>query len=140
MPSFPVSAAMLALNTVKSISDNSAQASQYAAQANYQNQQAQWERDLNKAKESQLRRKQSSDFASGRAGLAARGIDLSSGSALLLQEDQASQDEFDALLARAGGSRTYRSLEYQAAGNRSRAAGANRQGFFDAAGGLLKKL
>lgn len=81
-----------------------AQAKQASYQAAIARQQAQHEARILQAQEQQLRRNQSKGLAAQRAVLAARGLDLTAGSALLTQEQAAADAEFDALLRRSMGS------------------------------------
>ena len=83
-------------------------------QARLQRQQAERQRKLAEIENVQLRRKQSRDLAAARVRLAAGGRETSSGSALLLQEDAAATNEFNALLSKSIGLERAHALENQA--------------------------
>ncbi|MGB0574681.1 MAG: hypothetical protein ACPGPC_00775 [Alphaproteobacteria bacterium] len=90
-------------------------------QAEFLNQQAmtcaklaERERQLNIAQNRLLRSDQSRGRSRNQAVLAARGIDPSAGSALLIQEDIAARNEFESLLARAQGLQSSIALDQQA--------------------------
>jgi hypothetical protein len=116
-----ITAAGAALSAVKSIQQGKAAQAQANFQAAVQNQQAELQRQqaararrLAAVEEAQLRRQQARDLASARARLAAGGRDIASGTALLLQEDAAAQNEFAALLERSMGLERPYAFENQA--------------------------
>lgn len=102
--------ASTAFSVVSSVAGASAQSQRAAALR----QQAATQNAIAKAEEQKLRRKQSKRLSAQSALFAARGIDPSAGSALLLQEESAAESEFDALLARAGGLARVNQLEMSA--------------------------
>ena len=110
-----------ALRTIGSVQQGRAaqaqanfQAAVQAQQATLQRQQADRERQLAAVEEAQLRRKQARELASARVRLTAAGREASTGSALLLQDDIAAQNEFNALLNRSMGLNRAYNLENQA--------------------------
>jgi hypothetical protein len=110
-------------NALAAIQERQAQGQVHQAeflnqQATTRSQLAERERQLNTAQNRILRRDQARARSGNRALLAARGIDPSAGSALLVQEDFAGRNEFEALLARAKGLQSSISLEQQAHANR----------------------
>lgn len=142
-------AALGALSSIQQGRAAQAQANFQAAvqnqQVELQHQQADRERQLTAVREAQLRRRQARDLASARARLAAGGRDLAAGSALLLQEDAAAQDEFAALLERSVGLERAHAFENQAnlshldaSRLRFQGAGARQQSYFDAGTSLLR--
>ena len=112
--------ASVALSTISAVKQGKAAQAQVNfqdavrnQQAELQRQQAERERQLTAVQEAQLRRQQARDLASARTRFAAGGRDTSSGSALLLQEDAAAQNEFAALLNRSIGLERAHALENQ---------------------------
>lgn len=138
-----------AVGTIQQGRNAQAQANFQAAvqnqQATLQRQQAERERQLTAVREAQLRRKQARDLAMARVRLAAGGQDLATGSALLLQEDAAAQNEFVALLERSMGLERAHGFENQAnlssldaSRLRAQGAAARQQSLFDAGTSLLR--
>lgn len=103
-------------------------------------QQAETQRALAKAEEQKLRRRQSRNLSALSAQLAARGLDPSAGSALLLQENSAAESEFDALLARAGALSRVNELEVGAQQADLAASATLRRGLLDTVSGARSEF
>jgi hypothetical protein len=128
------SAIVGAAQTASSARASAKQASYQAAVAQ---QQAQTEAQILAAKTAALRRDQSKALAGRRAALATRGFDLTSGSALLSQEQIAADQEFDALLFRATGGAQLFDAQAQAGYAGLSASKARRNAAFTAGTSLL---
>lgn len=76
-------------------------------------------------------------IGSQRAALAAQGVDVNDGSALAVQQDTIALGEQDALTIRNNAAREAWGFRVQAAGYRSAAGMARREGMFGAAGTIL---
>jgi len=87
----------------QSIASGAAQARNYQYQAAAAQQRVAYERQLAELRERELRKKQNAAAARQRARLAKSGVDSSAGSALLASEQDAGEDELDALFERAQG-------------------------------------
>ena len=121
----------------KATANARAQSRQASYQADILRRQAEHEARILQAEEQALRRKQSKELAAQRATLAGRGVELTAGSALLVQEQAAADAEFDALLQRAiGGARLFRSRA-EAGGAGLRASAARTNAAFTAGTSLL---
>ena len=112
-----------------------------AAQSNYQaevlRQQAQADRDKAAAEEEDFRRRQSRTAASRRAALGASGVEIGSGSPLLVSQDFASEAELGALRIRHGGEVSATRAEQSAELQRFSGRNALRAGRFRAGASLL---
>ena len=95
--------AMAALSAVGSMKAGQAAASTARFQQGLALQKAQRDREIGELSASEIRRQGSRLAATQRARLAASGVDINTGTALLLQEDLAAETEYQALVAKAGG-------------------------------------
>jgi hypothetical protein len=114
-----------------------AQADAIEAQAQIERQRADRERRVSAIEALQRRKRNSALLASQRAGLAASGGDLGSGTALLLQTDSAGEAAYEEELIRAGGNTRGTRLEQQARLNQSQAGSTRTSGGFRAGTTLL---
>lgn len=121
--------ASTAVSAAGAVSSGQAQARAANFQAAVMRQQAERERQIAARKEEDFRREQSRLFATRRAAGGASGVDLSVGSPLLVSEDFAGENEYQALTIRAGGEDAATRLEQSAALQRLQARNARTQGF-----------
>ena len=133
-----LAAAQLAMSTINNYQSGKAQAASYAQQAAAANQRAAYQRQLAAAEEQKKRKEFNSLLGKQRAQLAASGIDISQGSALLAQENSAADAEFEALMIRSTGAARATQLEQSARLSSMRASAANRSANFGLASSLLK--
>jgi len=114
---------------------------QSASQAKYQQalalQQAERERELGQMAADDRRRQGSRLAATQRARLAASGVDMNTGTALLLQEDLAAETEYQALVAEAGGDTSAAAFEAEGKLFGAKAGAARTQSYFKAGTTLL---
>lgn len=130
-------AAAFALQAAQAIAAGQSQAKAAERQAAYAQQQAAFQRQSAALEERQRRRANSALAARQRAQFGGAGIDPSSGSALLAQQDLAGQAALDELTVRAVGEARARGFEQQAALDRMRASNARTQALFGAGTKLL---
>ena len=100
--------------------------------------QAQREREMGELQAGRLRTENERVAATQRALLASGGRDISSGSALLIQEDLAEEGEFNALLTENNTAAKISSLRSQEVLERARGKNAKTASYFRAGSSLLK--
>lgn len=119
------------------VADGKTKADQAEFQAKVNEQQAGRERLISGEQEKDFRKVQSSNLAERRAAMGASGVDLSSGSALLVPEDFAAEVELQARRIRSGGEVKATRLQQQAELLRNSGQTAQRQGYARAGASLL---
>ena len=107
-------------------------------QADIYARQAAREREMGALSAKRLRAQNEQVAASQRALLASGGRDMSTGSALLIQEDLAEEGEFNALLAENNTDATISSLRAQEVMERAKGKNAQTASYFRAGSALLK--
>lgn len=131
-----LAAASLVVGAVGTVAQGQAASNQAKFQSEVQRQQAERERQIASANESDFRRKESAVLAHRRALMGASGVEAGTGSPLLTSEDFAAETELNALRIRAGGETNATRLEQSA--QMSGLAGRNaRTGGYFRAGSLL---
>lgn len=126
-----------ALSAVGSIAGGQAQARASAYNAAQIENQGREEREAAGFAAADERRRTEGAQSQARSLLAASGVDLGFGTALLAQEDLASEDALRRERIRAGGERSMRRRQGQSAIERSSGQSARRAGFFGAGTSLL---
>lgn len=127
----------LGLSAVGMVAEGIRANQQAKFQARVQRQQAERERLRGEAEAADRRRQSQRLLARQRALLAGSGVDPGVGSALLLQEDTAAEEELAALRTEAGFKTSATRLEQQAELTRASGRGAQRAGVFRAGSRLL---
>jgi hypothetical protein len=137
-----VGTVMTAIGTLSSvmgaISGGSAANQAAQMQADVYARQAAREREMGALSAKRLRAQNEQVAASQRALLASGGRDMSTGSALLIQEDLAEEGEFNALLAENNTDATISSLRAQEVMERAKGRNAQTASYFRAGSALLK--
>lgn len=129
--------ASTAVSAAGTIASGRAAAAQAAHQAAIAAQQAEYERQLFASQERKNRRDNNALLARQRARLAASGVDLSSGSALLAQMDAGGQAELEARMIRTSGEAKASNLLASAQLARMRGAAEKQRAIFGAGTKLL---
>ena len=139
MPITTSTAILLAagVTAVSAISQGQAARSQARFQAAVNEQQAARERLISAGEEEDFRRRQSRLFAQRRAALGKSGVEIGTGSPLLVASDFAAEIELQALRIRSGGETRATRLEQQALLTRRAGRSAQRRGFLRAGASLL---
>ena len=129
-----VLAAIMAAGALKQGADQAAMSKFQAAVAH---QQAERDREVAELGADEKRRQGDRLAGTQRARLAASGVDVSTGTSLLLQEDLAAETEFQALLIKAGGETAAASRDVEGKLFRMKGQAARQQSFFKAGTTLL---
>jgi hypothetical protein len=127
-----------AVQAVGQVFAGNSQAAAAEGQANIADQNARTARLQANAREESLRRKSSLQLGEQRAAAAQSGFDSSTGSFAQLQGESASNAELDALTTRYEGQLQSLSFQNEAAGLRSNASTARKQGYLNAFGSLTQ--
>lgn len=133
--SFLIAGAVIA--AAGAIQQGQAQKQQSKANARLLDLQAKRTRELARIKEQRQRRDSSRLMGMQRAGFAAGGVNASTGTAALVQQQTARDAEFEALLIRAQGETEASLLEMEAAATRKKGNNQFIGGLFSGGGSLL---